>query len=328
MPFRLHGIFQESLVVENRETADRIAAKLRSYGDRFQTNELAFPGVAIEKPVIVLGAPRSGTSLMLETLAVCPKLWWLGGESHAVFEAPGAAAPERGNCLAAIDADPATCEKVRLAFLCGVYDRDRRLFCALPEPERPGAIRLLEKTPRNALRIPFLKSVFPDAKFVFIYRQPRENLASLLDRWYAQERPTYTLDGFGWKFLLVPGWRDLVLKPIPEIAAAQWAIAATSIVNDLAKLPRTDWCAVRYEDLIANPLAEVSKVCHFAALEMDDHVMDRLNNPLPLSRSTVTPPSPDKWRRHEEVLKTILPSVEYAAAAVEAFLSNCAPNTL
>jgi Sulfotransferase family len=320
MPLHVRGKFRESLVLQNREVADIVANKLRVFGHRFEIVELTFPGITIEKPVIIIGAPRSGTSLLFETLAVCPELWALAGESHAAFEAPGAIPGERGNRLGAADADPDTREKTRVAFLAAVRDRNRRLYSMLTGTERPDIVRLLEKTPRNSLRIPFLKSLFPDCKFVFIYRQPHTNLASLLDRWYAPGPPTYTIDGFDWKFLMVPGWRGLMSRPVPEIAAVQWAVANTFIVNDLAKLPREDWCSVRYEELVANPVAEITRICRFTSVDMDGRVMDRSMKPLPLSRSTLTPPDPDKWRRHEEVLKAILPSIEDAAAAVEAFL--------
>ena len=34
---------------------------------------------------------------------------------------------------------------------------------------------MLEKTPKNSLRVPFLNAVFPQALFVYLYREPRES---------------------------------------------------------------------------------------------------------------------------------------------------------
>jgi hypothetical protein len=112
----------------------------------------------------------------------------------------------------------------------------------------------------------------------------------------------------------------LIGKPIAEIAAAQWIAANEFIVEDLAKLPREDWDFIRYEDLIKNPASEIARICRFGGLEMDDRLLQRVASPLPLSRTTKTPPSPDKWRRYETELNEILPSTRKTSDAVDAFI--------
>ncbi|MBK7216095.1 MAG: sulfotransferase [Candidatus Promineofilum sp.] len=53
----------------------------------------------------------------------------------------------------------------------------------------PGhSIRLLEKTPENCLRLPFLQALFPDARVLFLVRDGRANVHSLLEGW-RQPRP-------------------------------------------------------------------------------------------------------------------------------------------
>ena len=39
-----------------------------------------------KQPIIILSAPRSGSTLLFETLAKSDELWTIGGESHAVIE--------------------------------------------------------------------------------------------------------------------------------------------------------------------------------------------------------------------------------------------------
>ena len=46
---------------------------------------------------------------------------------------------------------------------------------------------LLDKTPSNAFRIPFIQSVFPNAKFIHIVRDGRDNILSRTRQWKAQE---------------------------------------------------------------------------------------------------------------------------------------------
>ena len=40
------------------------------------------------KPIIILGAPRSGTTILTRCLAMHPDLWHLPGESHSILEGP------------------------------------------------------------------------------------------------------------------------------------------------------------------------------------------------------------------------------------------------
>ena len=42
---------------------------------------------------------------------------------------------------------------------------------------------MLEKTPKNALRLPFLARVFPEARFIYLHRDPRRVLASMMEAW-------------------------------------------------------------------------------------------------------------------------------------------------
>jgi hypothetical protein len=42
----------------------------------------------ISKPIIILGAPRSGTTILQRCLALHPDIWHLPGESHAILEGP------------------------------------------------------------------------------------------------------------------------------------------------------------------------------------------------------------------------------------------------
>src|SRR5690606_8864004 len=64
----------------------------------------------IQQPVIVVSSPRSGSSLLFETLARAPQLYTVGGESHQIIEAVKGLGPaDRGwtsNRLTAEDATP------------------------------------------------------------------------------------------------------------------------------------------------------------------------------------------------------------------------------
>src|SRR5439155_16608328 len=184
-------------------------------------------GIAtIDRPVFVVSSPRSGSTLLFETLARARGLFTIGGESHRAIESVPGLHPRdhdwSSNRLVAADATPMIAVTLRRAFAGQLRDRDGH---APP----PGGVRLLEKTPKNSLRVPFLASVFPDARFVYLYRDPRETVSSMLDAWRSGRFATYAdLPGWSeppWSLLLVPGWRELVGRPPAEIVTTQWATA-------------------------------------------------------------------------------------------------------
>lgn len=273
-------------------------------------SSLAEPTRSISRPVVILAAPRSGSTLLFETLARSPDLWTIQSESHAVFEQfPELQPSTRGfdsNRLAAHDATAELRRAIHAVFLSRLRNRE-----GTPATDRTGPLRMLEKTPKNSLRIPFLNELFPDALFVYLFREPQENLASIIEAWRSGGFVTYPQlpgwQGLPWSLLLTPGWQSLVGKPLEEVAAAQYSVAHQVILDDLSSLPSDRWMTVEYSRLIADPEQEVRRVCQFADLRWDTPLAP---GALPLSRHTLTPPSPDKWRVHESVIARVLPAIE------------------
>ena len=148
-----------------------------------------------------------------------------------------------------------------------------RLVNNLGEPEPPESeLIFVEKTPKNSLRIPFFTHLFPSARFLFLWRDPRENVSSIMEAWRAGRWRTYRhLAGWNgpWSLLLPPSWQQLRGKSLEEVAAYQWECTNRIILDDLAKLPRERWCALSYSDLVANPISAIQRVMRFAEPEMD-----------------------------------------------------------
>lgn len=265
----------------------------------------------IRRPIIILSTPRSGSSLLYETLARSPDLWTVGGESHVIIEGIPRLHPRsrdwHSNRLQAADADPETARLIRSRFLDNVRNHSGN------RPNPGSTIRLLEKTPRNALRVPFLARIFPHACFLYLYREPRETIASMLAGWRSGRYTTYrTLPGWTgltWSYLLTPGWRHLIGKDLPEVVAGQWATATRILLDDLQRLPRERWHVTRYDDLVRRPSAEVHRLRTIGRFGWDCELGDR----LPLSRSTLTPPRPNKWRANGAEVEAVLPLIDEQA---------------
>ena len=273
-----------------------------------------------DNPVFIVSSPRSGSTLLFETLARAPGVYTIGSESHVLIETiPGLGLPERGyasNRLDAADATPATARELRSRFLGRLRDRDERPPAATP-------VRMLEKTPKNSLRVPFLARAFPEARFVFLYRDPRQVLASMIEAWLSGKFQTYrgALPGWPapyWSMLLTPGWRALAGKPLPEIVAAQWQATIEVLLRDLGQLPADRRQAVRYDRFIAAPGETVAGLCKSLDFAWDQP----LDRALPLARHTLTPPSSEKWRRHEAVIESLLPRLQPTIEQAERFIGS------
>ncbi len=277
------------------------------------------PGIRVphfDRPVIIVSAPRSGSTLLFETLARLPGLWTIGGESHGVFESIRELRPEnRGfdsNAVGPGELRPDVADQLRQHFARLLRDERGRLYQRMPAGARPEVVRFLEKTPKNALRIPFLNDLFPDARFVFLYREPRGNVSSLMDGWRSGRFVTYRdLPGWSrgdWSFLLIPGWRELSGESLADIAAAQWRESNRAIMEALDGVPSDRWCALSYAEFIKDPARAVSAIADFSGLRVPAGALPGPS--LPLSRYTLSEPDPEKWRRNEAEILRILPQVE------------------
>ena len=267
-----------------------------------------------ERPVIIVSAPRSGSTLLFEMLARHPALLTLGDESHAEVEnVPGLAPRDRGyvsNALQASDASPEISMRLLKNFAFQLRDHAGQRWIA-QEP-RVSSVRFLEKTPKNALRIPFLGQLFPDALFIFLYRDSAPNLGSMLDAWASGRFVTYAdLPGWTappWSLLLPPGWQALRGRPLAETVAWQWQSANAAILDALTALPASRWRVLDYASLLKDPAGVFTRACSFMDVPAADAVARELaGHGLPNSRYTLTAPAADKWRRHQAQLEPVLP---------------------
>jgi sulfotransferase family protein/aspartyl/asparaginyl beta-hydroxylase len=287
----LHSIFGSA----TREGSDATRARPRTE-PRF------------DRPVFIVCAPRSGSTLLFETFSRNGTLWTLGGEGHGHVESiPGLTPQHRGfdsNRLTAQDLTPEIAAKLRGNYAANLRDAAGTSYAEAADA--PASVRFLEKTPKNALRIPFFKAMFPDAKFVFLQREPRANISAIMEAWRSGGFVTYrnlpSWSGLPWSLLLIPGWQALVGRDLAEIAARQWRVTTETILDDLEAMQAADWCSVRYEDLLAAPATFLERLCAFADLPFDAGMEAVAAAPLKPSRYTISAPNAEKWRKNEAAI--------------------------
>lgn len=283
-----------------------------------------------DRPIIIVAAPRSGSTLLFETLAKHAEVWSLGNESHGEIENISGLSPRdrnySSNALAAEDATPHVRSALKRVFSERLRQDDQVAYAFLPAERRPTTVRMLEKTPKNALRIPFLNAVFPDALFIYLHRRPETNLASMIEAWKSGKFVTYRdlpeWRGLPWSLLLTPDWRNLPQDDLAAIAASQWQHANDAIVRDLSVMPINRWRTLKYEDLIQSPAETLTRLWEFCGLQHDDGLSSKFAQGLPLSRYTLSAPSDEKWQRYAPDIKRVMPALKPTITRITE-LGNC-----
>jgi uncharacterized protein (TIGR03032 family) len=200
---------------------------------------------------------------------------------------------------------PALGEAAREALLASLVDREGR------GPERAGGPpTAVAGGTRLALRVPFLASVFPDARFVFMARDPAEAVPEMLAVWRTQNMVSVPdlpgWEGPGWSLPLIPGWRGLIGKPLEEVVVEQWRAITQLALDDLGEIQPERWGVVEYERLLADPRAELRRLCAFLGIAYDQALLGPPEQAARARRNGSPPPSGE--------LAELLPRAAAAAA--------------
>jgi uncharacterized protein (TIGR03032 family) len=225
----------------------------------------------ITRPIFVVAPPRSGAAAVVRALARAPGVVLSGGDNGSVLDDLPELHPSQrswdSNRLTIADAKPEVVTRVHES----IQPSDLN-----PDEPQTEAVRPLDGTPKNALRVPFLSAVFPDATFVYIYRDPRESLAEIVADWERGVMVTYPelpdWPGPPWSYLLVPGWRGLSGKPLPEIVAEQWGTTTRTLLDDLENLAPERWCVTDRAALLEDPKREIDRLCGFLGIEPSEEL--------------------------------------------------------
>jgi hypothetical protein len=259
------------------------------------------------RPILLIGCPRSGTSVLLQALLRSPALRSVQSEGHILWDAYHRPRDRRWGSDALESEAVSDRERAYVYLAIRLVVRDRRF---------------VDKTPENCLRIPYLRSLFPDASFVFLRRRAADNVNSLMEGWRARPRfVTYRLperlEGLGsmsgnrWSFVLIPGWRELRFAPLEEICARQYVACNEAALEARENVDSSRWLDVAYEDLVASPVATTKGLFEQLGLAFDPAVeeftaeLHRTPGPTAL-----TPPRPGKWREQNRAeIERIIPLV-------------------
>jgi hypothetical protein len=262
--------------------------------DRLRGSTLA-PTVTSDRPVFVVGCPRSGTTLlglMLHAhprLAIPPETRFLlpVWRSRARFgdlstveqrRALARACAGRGSRVSHLGLDPAVARREVLAAPPTVGSAIGTVFRLFAEAQ--GAARWGDKRPAYFSEVDVLLRLFPDAQILQIVRDARANVASLKS---------------------MPWW------PYDSVAStATWAQAEYCARRNVRRLPRDVFHVVRYESLVADPEPVLRDVCTFLDEELDPAMLEpaRVRGVVPHAKTwharldePVSTARVESWRR-------------------------------
>lgn len=204
-------------------------------------------GVDSERPVFIVGLPRSGTTLVEQILCSHSQIYGAGELRYARdgFESlPSVMTSYQPPAPAREGGDPA------MPYLAAV-DRDALHIVAQRHLEKLNelngtALRIADKMPDNYMYLGMLSVLFPKAKFIHCRRDLRDIAVSCWMTNFRQIRWANDLDHIGLRFLeyrrLMDHWRDTL--PVPLLH-----VDYEDTVADLEGVARrlVSWCGLEWE---------------------------------------------------------------------------------
>ncbi|MEX2218033.1 MAG: sulfotransferase [Phycisphaerales bacterium] len=226
----------------------------------------------MQRPVIfITGCGRSGTTILGETLSRHPDIYYIN-DRFDIWVRPFPKTDVWGKRL-----DGASAGSARIGLTADDADspaaalRFREILNALC-PHRPV---LVEKLAINNFRIGFLRAVVPEARFVNILRHGVEVAFSIAAR--AEAGAWYGAADRKWHLLIehavLHGYSHLIphVKTPYERGLLEWRMSVEWAERETAALGQGRLLRLRYEELIADPVAACDRLIGFLGLpESDD----------------------------------------------------------
>lgn len=262
-------------------------------------------------PIFIVGCSRAGTTVTFETIRKSPSLLSFPYEIpqfwHSLF------GPWDNQWLS----------EAALFNNSNPSHRDKafKYFYA-----RLGKGWVLDKSCINTLRIPYLNALFPDAIFIYIHRDGRDNVSSLMDGWRHNnhfglskllgEIPADIQINNGefkdWCFFLPPDWRDYNNSSLEEVCAHQWLTANRLALEAKILIPEKKWIQLRYEDIFDSPIEMFQDVFDRLELPFTDeiktHCANLNNRPTSIVKGL---PKREKWKsQNPAAIERILPKID------------------
>lgn len=191
---------------------------------------------------------------------------------------------------------------------------------------------IIEKTVSNALRIDYVRKVFPKAKIIHLYRDGRDVALSAKERWEGSifdselqskqeimqkilDLPLLAVFPYMLKYaknnlkhlfsknsshteIWGPAYKGILddksKYDLLTLCSIQWKKSIRNTLASLKKLEKDkNYIEVRYEDLIADPLEQINKIGHFLKIEDIERLKD-------YAITNIKKTSRQKWKKEKQ----------------------------
>ena len=271
----------------------------------------------LKPPIIIFGNTRSGTTIVQKVMATHPDIaGWYEPRTLWLYADPG----RRHDEFDESDATDRVKQYIRKQFL--------------KFQKQHGNCVVMEKSPANILKIPYVRAIFPEATYLFIVRNPFSFISSVELKWQRtltskgirrrlESTPVTQLHHYAGRFIMQhvnkrvlrrkyqslwgPRYKgieqDLKTHDLLTVIARQWSVCSRKAEKDLALFEHGRVLRLRYEDFVEDPISEMERICAHCGLEMATRMVTAANEWVKSDRQ-------DKWRRFEpRDLARILPEI-------------------
>lgn len=272
----------------------------------------------LKPPIIIIGNTRSGTTIVQKVMATYPDfVGWYEPRTLWLCADPGRNHDEFEECDATDKVKP---------YIRGQF---------LKYQQRHGNRVVIEKTPANILKIPFVRAIFPEATYLFIVRSPFSFISSVELKWQRtlsakgirrrlKSTPVTQLHYYagrfvkqyfdkrvlGRKYQSIWGPRykgieqDLETEDLLTVIARQWSIPSRKAEKDMSLFEPGRILRLRYEDFVVDPLSDMERICAHCGIKMTAEMVKAAYEWVKSDRQ-------EKWRRFDpHALARILPEIE------------------
>ncbi|MBT9317282.1 sulfotransferase family protein [Leptothoe spongobia] len=248
----------------------------------FQLSRLLFSAVPnLNKPLFIIGAPRSGTTFLGKCIANLPEISY-----H--FE------PIATKAAARYVYDKLWTHRQAKWFYQSVYSWLLRIHF-------DGDLQFAEKTPRNCFLVPFLSKAFPDAQFIHIIRDGRDVALSLSKKpWFLASQAgsgKYEPGGYPYgpyaQFWVAPEKHE-EFETTTDLHRCSWVWNSftKTALEKTRQLPNDSYLELRYESLAHNPMHEARRILEFLDIVNSDS-NDAFNKTIRSANPTLI----GQWKR-------------------------------
>jgi len=208
------------------------------------------------RPLFLLSLPRSGSTLLQlllsahSAISTAAEPWLLLAPLYALRAEGVYAEYSQETSVSALEGFCQRLEGGRGDYLTEVAAMARRLYQRASDD---GARYFLDKTPRYSLVVDELLETFPDAKVIFLWRNPLAVVASVVETWSAGR----------WT-----AWQ----QKVDLFSGLEKLTAAYAARRDDGQV-----AGVRYEDLVADPRATLQRLLGYLELPWEERVAGDLD---------------------------------------------------